>query len=137
MTLGERLKQIRAHIQGKLAQQGMPTDTETVQGVCMAITCLVRDPDSLLLQMIPMPDEAYAAAADGLARVDLEFAEEVAALRQLVAELERNAGLLADLRQAVPLSEFGSGMGSDAMREMILTLFVYPPDETEGEVVVE
>ena len=133
MTLGQRLEQIRVHIEGKLVRTGMPTDTETVQGVCMAIACLVRDPESLSLQMAPMPAEAYEAAEDGLARADLEFAEEITALRRLVAEMERNERLLAHLRPRVALGELSADEIPHAIREMILTLFVYPADEANGE----
>ena len=88
MTVAERLERIHASIQVKLAQQGMPTDRETLEEVCMAIACLVRDPDSIELHSSPMSAEDYSVVADCLALAGRDFAKEIAALRALVATLE-------------------------------------------------
>jgi len=90
MTVVERLEQIHASIQIKLAQQGMPTDRETLAEVCTAMACLVRDPDSLRLHSSSMSAEDYAVVADCLALADRDFAEEITALRTLVTLLERD-----------------------------------------------
>jgi hypothetical protein len=82
------LEQIHARMQVKLARQGMPSDRETLEDVCMAVACLVQDPDGLLLHINPPPAEDYAMVEDAFALTLQDFAEEITALRALVAWLE-------------------------------------------------
>ena len=51
----------------------------------MAVACLVQDPDGLLLHISPPPAEDYAMVEDGFALTLGDFAEEITALRALVA----------------------------------------------------
>jgi hypothetical protein len=67
MHVSEMLEQMHACMQVKLARQGMPPDRETLEDVCMAIACLVQDPDGLLLHTSPPAAEDYAMVEDGFA----------------------------------------------------------------------
>jgi len=88
MQVLEMIEQMHARMQVKLARQGMPSDRETLEDVCMAVACLVQDPDGLLLHISPPPAEHYAMVEDAFALTLRDFAEEITALRALVAWLE-------------------------------------------------
>jgi hypothetical protein len=130
MTVAERLEQIHANIQIKLAQQGMPTDRETLAEVCTAIACLVRDPDSLQLHSSPMPAEDYAVVADCLALADQDFAEEISALRTLAISLERD--MPTGLDAWVASGRLTPAQASEAIREMVLACFLDRSDDGHG-----
>ena len=130
MTVAETLERIHAGMQVKLAQQGMPTDRETLEEVCTAIACLVRDPDSIELHTSPMSAEDYTAVADCLALAARDFAEEIAALRALVSTLE--AGMREEVRAWVASALVSPAAAPHVVREMILTRFV-SLDEISGE----
>ena len=122
MTVAERLERIHASIQVKLAQQGMPTDRETLEEVCTAIACLVRDPDSIELHSSPMSAEDYSVVADCLALAGRDFAEEIAALRALVATLEEC--MQEEVRAWVDSALVSPTVAPHVIREMILERFV-------------
>jgi MoxR-like ATPase len=130
MTVAERLERIHASIQVKLAQQGMPTDRETLEEVCTAIACLVRDPDGIELHTTPISAEDYTAVADCLALAARDFAEEIAALQALVATLEER--MQAEVQAWVESGLVGPSAAPHVIREMILSRFV-PPDGMSGE----
>jgi hypothetical protein len=130
MTVAEKLDRIHASIQVKLAQQGMPTDRETLEEVCTAIACLVRDPDSIELHTSPMSPADYAIVADCLALAARDFSEEIAELRALVSSLQ------IDMQQEVH-AWVASGLISPVaaphvVREMILSRFVSLDREPES-----
>jgi hypothetical protein len=127
MTVAERLERIHASIQVKLAQQGMPTDRETLEEVCTAIACLVRDPDSIELHTSSISAEDYTAVADCLALAARDFAEEIAALRALVAMLEER--MREDVRAWVESALISPAAAPHVIREMVLTRFVSPDGE--------
>jgi hypothetical protein len=129
MTVAERLQLIHASIQVKLAQQGLPTDRETLEEVCTAIACLVRDPDSIELHTSPMSAEDYGVVADCLALAARDFAAEIEALRALVSTLE--AHMQAEVRAWVASALVSSTAAPHVVREMILSRFV-DPDGTPG-----
>jgi hypothetical protein len=129
MTVAERLERIHASIQVKLAQQGMPTDRETLEEVCTAIACLVRDPDGIELHTSPISTEDYTVVADCLALAARDFAEEIAALRALVATLEE--GMQDEVRAWVESGLVGPTAAPHVLREMILTRFVSPDGNPE------
>src|SRR5919201_831696 len=122
MTVAERLEQIHANIQIKLAQQGMPTDRETLAEVCTAMACLVRDPDSLRLHSSPMSAEDYAVVADCLALADRDFAEEITALRTLVTLLERD--MPPEIGAWVASGRLSLAQASDVIPETVLARFL-------------
>jgi hypothetical protein len=124
MTVVERLEQIHTNIQMKLAQQGMPTDRETLAEVCTAIACLVRDPDSLRLHSSPMSAEDYAVVADCLALADQDFAEEITALRTLVTSLERD--MPTEIDAWVASGRLNPAQASEVVQEMVLARFLDP-----------
>jgi hypothetical protein len=122
MTVAERLERIRASIQVKLAQQGMPTDRETLEEVCTAIACLVRDPDSIELHSSSMSADDYTVVADCLALATRDFAEEIAALRALVTTLEEC--MQEEVRTWVESGLVTPTAAPHVIREMILTRLV-------------
>jgi hypothetical protein len=128
MTVAETLDRIHASIQVKLAEQGMPTDRETLEEVCTAIACLVRDPDSIELHTSPMSAEDYSTVADCLALAARDFAPEIAALQALVSTLE--ADMQEEVRAWVASALVSSAAAPHVIREMILRRFVSPDDES-------
>ena len=124
MTVAEKLERIHASIQVKLAHQGMPTDRETLEEVCTAIACLVRDPDSIELHTSPMSTEEYAVVADCLALAARDFAEEIAALRALVSTLEHH--MQDEVRAWVASALVSPTAAPHVIREMVLARFVSP-----------
>jgi hypothetical protein len=130
MTVAERLERIHASMQVKLAQQGMPTDRETLEEVCTAIACLVRDPDSIELHTSPMSAEDYTVVADCLAVAARDFAEEIAALRALVSTLE--VDMQEEVRAWVVSALVSPTAAPHIVREMILSRFVSIDRELGG-----
>ena len=129
MTVAERLERIHASIQVKLAQQGMPVDRETLEEVCTAIACLVRDPDSIELHTSPMSAEDYTAVADCLSLAARDFAEEIAELRALVATLEQR--MQEEVHTWVDSALVSPTAAPHVIREMILSRFVSPDGELD------
>jgi hypothetical protein len=129
MTVAEHLDRIHASIQVKLAQQGMPTDRETLEEVCTAIACLVRDPESVELHSSPMSAADYTAVADCLALTARDFAEEIGAIRRLVSTLE--AEMREEVRAWVASALVSATAAPHVIREMILTRFVSLDHEPE------
>jgi hypothetical protein len=129
MTVAEHLDRIHANIQVKLAQQGMPTDRETLEEVCTAIACLVRDPDSVELHSSPMSAADYTVVADCLALTARDFAEEIGAIRRLVSTLE--AEMREEVRAWVASALVSPTAAPHVIREMILTRLVSLDDEFE------
>jgi hypothetical protein len=136
MTVAEKIERIHGSIQVKLAQQGMPTDRETLEEVCTAIACLVRDPDSIELHTSPMSAADYTVVADCLALAARDFAEEITALRALVSTLEVH--MQEEVRAWVASALVSPSAAPHVIREMILTRFVSLDDgfggyhDTEG-----
>jgi hypothetical protein len=122
MTVAEELDRIHASIQVKLAQQGMPTDRETLEEVCTAISCLVRDPDSIELHTSPMSAVDYTVVADCLALTARDFSGEIAALRALVSTLE--VSMQEEVRAWVASALISPTAAPHVIREMILSRFV-------------
>ena len=122
MTVAEKLDRIHASIQVKLAQQGMPIDRETLEEVCTAIACLVRDPDSIELHTSPMSAADYTVVADCLALAARDFAEEIAALQALVSTLEGQ--MQEEVRAWVASALVTPTAAPHVIREMILSRFV-------------
>ncbi len=130
MTVAETLERLHASIQVKLAQQGMPTDRETLEEVCTAIACLVRDPHSIELHTSPMSAEDYTVVADCLALAARDFAAEISALQALVSTLE--ADMQEEVRLWVEAALVSPTAAPHVVREMILTRFVSPDDGSRG-----
>jgi hypothetical protein len=124
MQLLEMLEQMHAHMQVKLVRQGMPADREMLEDVCMAIACLVQDPDGLLLHISPPAAEDYAMVEDGFALASRDFAEEITALRGLVAWLEDD--MQGEVSAWVQSGQLPPDHAAHAIREMVLARFVLP-----------
>jgi hypothetical protein len=130
MHVSEMLEQLHARMQVKLARQGMPPDRETLEDVCMAVACLVQDPDGLLLHISPPAAEDYATVEEGFALASRDFAEEITALRALVAWLEDK--MQAEVRAWVQAGQLPPAQATDAIRELVLARFV-SPDGMHGD----
>jgi hypothetical protein len=130
MTVAETLERLHASIQVKLAQQGMPTDRETLEEVCTAIACLVRDPHSIELHTSPMSAEDYTVVSDCLALAARDFAAEISALQALVSTLE--ADMQEEVRVWVEAALVSPTAAPHVVREMILARFVSPDDGDEA-----
>jgi hypothetical protein len=124
MQLLEMLEQMHAHMQVKLARQGMPSDRETLEDVCIAVACLVQDPDGLLLHISPPPAEDYAMVEDGFALASRDFAEEITSLRALVAWLEDD--MQEEVSAWVQSGQLPPAQATHAIRELVLARFVFP-----------
>jgi hypothetical protein len=130
MHVSEILEQIHARMQVKLARQGMSPDRETLENVCMTIACLVQDPDGLLLHTSPPPAEDYALVEDGFALASRDFADEITALRALVAWLEDK--MQVEVRAWVGSGQLPPAQATHAIRELVLAGFV-SPDGVHGD----
>ena len=130
MTVAERLERIHASIQVKLAQQGMPTDRETLEEVCTAIACLVRDPDSIELHTSSLSIEDYASVADCLTLAARDFGEEIAALRALVTILDER--MSNEVRNWVESGSVDPTVAPHVIREMVLSRLVSLDDGQIG-----
>jgi len=130
MHVSEIVEQMHARLQVKLARQGMPPDRETLEDVCMAIACLVQDPDGLLLHISPPPAEDYAMVEDGFALASRDFAEEITALRALVAWLEDD--MQEEVGAWVRSGQLRPAQAPHAIRELVLARFV-SLDEGHGD----
>jgi hypothetical protein len=131
MTVADRLERIHASIQVKLAQMGMPTDRETLEEVCTAIACLVRDPHSIELHTSTMSGEDYAIVADCLTLAARDFAEEIALLSSLVANLD--ARMREEVKAWVASGLVSPSAAPHVVREMVLSRFVSPEQEIEDQ----
>ena len=130
MTVAETLERLHASIQVKLAQQGMPTDRETLEEVCTAIACLVRDPHSIELHTSPMSADDYTIVADCLALAARDFATEISTLQALVSSLE--ADMKEEVRNWVEAGLVSPTVAPHVIREMILTRFVSSDGGDDG-----
>jgi hypothetical protein len=115
------LQVFRSRIKAELASRGLPTDRESLIGICRALACLVQDPHGVILASKRAPYATYAGVAEAIRDVEEEFPALVVAFRGFVAELEQdpqlqarvqhaiNAGILqpCDVRQAVRSGIFG------------------------------
>jgi hypothetical protein len=122
MRVAEWLDRLHARIQVKLAQQGMPTDRDTLADVCMAIACLVRDPDGLRLHSSPLPAEEYAVVQECLALASRDFAAEIGALRALIASLE--GSLQGEVQRWIAAGQVTPHEAPHVIREWVLARFV-------------
>jgi len=125
MPVWEMVERIRASLQVKLARQGMPADRETLEGVCMAIAYLVRDPGSLQLHSSVIPKEDYAVVAESLELAERDYAAEITALRALIARLEAEEGLQEWVRAEVRAGRLVPAQASHAIQEMILARLIH------------
>lgn len=125
MPIWEMVERIRASLQVKLARQGMLADREMLEGVCMAIAYLVRDPGSLQLHSRRIPMEDYAVVAESLELVERDYAEEITALRALIARLEAEEGMREWVRAEVQAGRLAPDQASHAIQEMILARLIH------------
>ncbi len=128
MRVSEMLEELHSRIQVKLAQQGMPSDRETLAEVCTAIACLVRDPDGLQFHSSPLSAEDYAVVQDCLSLASQDFAEEIALLHTLVASLEE--AMHAEVHRWVASGQVSLTDAPHVIRELVLARFVDLDDDT-------
>jgi hypothetical protein len=122
MRVSEMLEELHSRIQVRLAQQGMPSDRETLAEVCTAIACLVRDPEGVQFHSSPLSAEDYAVVQDCLSLASQDFAEEIALLRALVASLEE--AMQAEVQGWVASGQINPTDAPHVIRELVLARFV-------------
>jgi hypothetical protein len=130
MRVAELLEELHTRIQVKLAQQGMPSDRETLAEVCTAIACLVRDPDGLQFHSSPLSAEDYAVVQDCLSLASHDFAEEITLLHTLVASLEE--AMQAEVEGWVISGQITPTDAQHVIRELVLARFVDLYDDAPG-----
>lgn len=124
MQISEMLEQMHARMQVKLARQGLPADRETLEDVCMAVACLVQDPNGLLLHINPPAAADFAMVEDGFALASHDFAEEISTLRALVAWLEDD--MQEEVSAWVQAGQLPQAQAIHAIQELVLARFVFP-----------
>jgi hypothetical protein len=130
MHVSEMLEQMHARMQVKLVRQGMSPDRETLEDICMTITCLAQDPDGLMLHISPPPAEDYVTVEDGFALASRDFAEVITALRALITWLEDD--MQEEVRAWVRSGQLPPAQAAHAIRELVLAQFV-SPDGVHGD----
>jgi hypothetical protein len=121
------LKPFRSRIEAELASQGLPTDRESVIGICTALACLVQGPHGVALASKPAPYATYAGVAEVIRVVEEEFPALVVALRTLVDELAQDPQLQARVQHAINAGILQPCDVRQAVRSGILLVFANRP----------
>jgi hypothetical protein len=132
-TIEEYLDDLQGRIQVKLARGGAPADPGTLRLVCLAVALRVADPAGLQLLMKPLPPQLYPALETMLAQVDRDFGDEIAELKDLIADAQEDPAWLEAMEQAM---QGGAVPGGRRLQEhiahLILELFVELSAESES-----
>ncbi len=119
----------RRLIEAELARLDLPTDRDSVTGLCRALACLVQDPHGVILASKPAPFATYAGVADAIRTVEEAFPALVVALRGFVAELERDPQLQAWWEPAVRAGALRPADVPQAMRRELLRVLADMDEE--------
>jgi hypothetical protein len=132
-TIEEYLDDLRGRIQVKLAHGGAPSDPGTLRLVCLAMALRVADPTGLQLLMKPLSPQLYPALETMLAQVDRDFGDEIAELKDLIADAQEDPAWLEAVQQAM---QRGAVSADRRLQEhityLILELFVDLSGESES-----
>ena len=130
LTIGEYLDELLQDIRAKLARLGSVADPDTLQRVSLAIGLRVADPYNLQSLITPPPAHLYQETQDILAVVDELFAEEIAELRDVIADAQEDPAWHTSVEEGKHRGEIPAGKDPlQAIAEMILTLFLGLDDE--------
>jgi hypothetical protein len=129
-TIGEYLDELRGDIHAKLARLGSVADLDTLQRVCLAIGLRVADPYNLQSLIAPPPAHIYQETQNILAVVDELFAEEIAELRDVIADAQEDPAWHASVEEGKRRGEIPVDKDPlEAIAGTILMLFLGLDDE--------
>jgi hypothetical protein len=125
------LETLRGRIQIKLARGGAPADRDTLQMVCLAIGQTVMDPTHLRLVTMPLPPHLLPALETMFAHIETDFADEIAELRDVIADAQDDPVWEAQIQEAMQAGTLPMEPGvSGHIALLILSQFVDIPDGT-------
>ena len=134
LTIEEYLDDFRGRIQVKLARGGAPADPGTLRLVCLAVALRVADPAGLQLLMKPLSPQLYPALETMLAQVDRDFGNEIAELKDLIADAQEDPAWLEAVQQAMQRGAVSvARRPQDHIAHLILELFVELSAESESQ----
>lgn len=123
LTIEEYLEDLRGRIQIKLAQGRAPADRATLRMVCLAMALVVVDPYNLKALMAPSPPHIYERAQALLADVARDFAEEIAELRDVIADAQEDPAWHASVEEGKDTGDIPTDKDDrEAIAQMILAL---------------
>jgi hypothetical protein len=129
-TIGEYLDELRWDIHAKLGGIVSVANFDTLQRVCLAIGLRVADPYNLQSLIAPTPAHVYRETQNILAAVDELFAEEIAELRDVIADAQEDPAWHASVEDGRRRGEIPVDKDPlEAIAEMILMLFLGLDDE--------
>jgi hypothetical protein len=125
LTIGDYLDELRDHIHVKLFRIGGVGDADTLQLVCLAIGMRVADPYNLRSLIAPPPDHIDLHTQNMLAAVDGLFAEEIAELRDVIADAQEDPAWHASIEEGKERGEIPVDQCPlEAIAKTILLLFL-------------
>jgi hypothetical protein len=129
-TIGEYLDELRDHIQVKLIRLARVGNPDTLQLICLAIGMRVADPDNLRSLIAPPPAHVDHDAQKILASVDTLFAEEIAEIRDVIADAQEDPAWHASIQEGKQQGEIPADQDPlEVIAQTILLLFVGFDDE--------
>jgi hypothetical protein len=129
-TIGDYLDELRDHIHVKLFHIGGVGDPNTLQLVCLAIGMRVADPYNLRSLIAPPPSHVDLHTQNMLAAVDKLFAEEIAELRDVIADAQEDPAWHASIEEGKERGEIPADQSPlEAIAKTILLLFLGFDDE--------
>jgi hypothetical protein len=129
-TIGDYLDELRSHIHIKLFRIGGFGDSDTLQLVCLAIGMRVADPYNLRSLIAPPPAHIDLHTQNTLAAVDELFAEEIAELRDVIADAQEDPAWYASIEEGKVRGEIPADQCPlEAIAKTILLLFLDFDDE--------
>lgn len=132
LTIEACLEELRGRMQIKLARGGAPADADTLRMVCLAVALRVADPAGIRLLTMAVSPHLYPAIETMLAQVDRDFADEIAALQDLIADAQEDPAWLAEVQQAVERGLVSADQRpQEHIAQLILELFVDLHGEAE------
>lgn len=125
LTIEEYLEDLRGRIQIKLAQGRAPADSDTLRMVCVAMALVVVDPYNLKALMAPSRPHIYERAQALLADVARDFAEEIAELRDVIADAQEDPAWHASVEEGKDMGDIPTDKDDrEAIAQMILALLL-------------
>lgn len=119
------LDHLRGHIQVRLARAGVPADRDTLQMVCLAIGQTVMDPAHLQLLTMPPPPHLLPAIETVFTSVEVGFADEIAELRDVIADAQDDPAWQTQIHEALQAGELPAEQSlQEHIARLVLSRFV-------------
>jgi hypothetical protein len=132
-TIGDYLNELRGHIHVKLFRIGGVGNPDALQLVCLAIGMRVADPYNLRSLVAPPPAHLDLHTQNMLAAVDGLFAEEIAELRDVIADAQEDPAWHASIEEGKERGDIPADQCPlEAIAKTILLLFLGFDDEAGG-----